>query len=322
MEFRPVSYEEYDRKSLPLVNRVAERASKALDRVRPRWGGGRFGELCDRVKKKVDEVKRVTKEAGENIDLFRPFILDNAYILRADHIRALRDRLPAEERALLPWSPETIDWYDYFLNIHFPGLQKWVLPELDETYAAKPKSVYAYHDLLELFDTTTKLHATRVALRMERGKRQESYSYQNLQELATRAGTFLVGENCRAGDRVILYAKNAPEWSMAFFGVLKAGGTVVPVANDSTTAELVNIARASGAVGLIIGEDLLDNVLILPPLLPRKACPRGSGPLRRCLRCRRSRLKKNANARCTAGTARIPWLRSFLPRAPPGTPRG
>lgn len=270
MEFRPVTYEEYDKKSLPLVNRLAERASETLDRVRPRWAGGRFGDSVDRVKKKVDEVQRVTKEAGENIDLFRPFILDNAYVLRSDHIRALRDRLPAEERALLPWSPETIDWYDYFLNIHFPGLQKWVLPELDETYAAKPKSVYAYHDLLELFDTTTKLHATRVALRMERGKRQESYSYENLQELATRAGTFLVGENVRLGDRVILYAKNAPEWSMAFFGVLKAGATVVPVAHDSTTAELVNIARASGAVGVIAGDDLLDKRPDLPSALSKE----------------------------------------------------
>jgi long-chain acyl-CoA synthetase len=279
MEFRPVSYEEYDKKSLPMVSRMAERASKALDRARPRWGGGRFAEIVDRVKKKVDDVKRVTKEAGENIDLFRPFILDNAYVLRADHIRALRDRLPAEDQALLPWSPETIDWYDYFMNIHFPGLQKWVLPELDETYAAKPKSVYAYHDLLELFDTTTKLHATRVALRMERGKRQESYSYQNLQELATRAGTFLVGENARAGDRVILYAKNAPEWSMSFFGILKAGCTVVPVAHDSTTAELVNIARASGATGLMIGDDLLDKRADLPVALRKEGLPTRLWPI-------------------------------------------
>ena len=52
-----------------------------------------------------------------------------------------------------------------------------MLPELDETYAARPKQVYSYHDLLELFDTTTKLHATRPALRIERGGREETYSY-------------------------------------------------------------------------------------------------------------------------------------------------
>ena len=56
----------------------------------------------------------------------------------------------------------------------------------------EPKQVYSYHDLLELFDTTTKLHATRPALRIERGGREETYSYADLQELATRVGVFLV----------------------------------------------------------------------------------------------------------------------------------
>ena len=61
--------------------------------------------------------------------------------------RSLR---PADQK-LLRWGPEDLDWYDYWMNIHFPGLQKWVLPELDSTYAPKPKQVYSYHDLLEVF---------------------------------------------------------------------------------------------------------------------------------------------------------------------------
>ena len=80
-----------------------------------------------------------------------------------------------------------------------------MLPELDETYAPQPKQVYSYHDLLELFDTTTKLHATRPALRMERGGREEIYSYAELQELATRVGVFLAvarRRRRRAGDAV------------------------------------------------------------------------------------------------------------------------
>src|SRR6185369_1322622 len=45
---------------------------------------------------------------------------------------------------------------------------------------------------------------------------------------------------------------------MAYFGILKLGATAVPVANDSTVAEIVNVARASGATGLLIGDDLHD----------------------------------------------------------------
>jgi long-chain acyl-CoA synthetase len=267
MEFRPVTPEAYERGSLPLVNRLARRSSQALTGVRPDWGAGRFTEWLDRGIRGLREVARVTDEARENIEMFRPFILENAYVLRADHIRALRDRMPALDRKLLVWGPEDLDWYDYWMNIHFPGLERWVLPELDSTYAPKPKQVYGYHDLLELFDTTTKLHAARPALRIERGRREEIYTYADLQELATRAGAFLVGQGVKGGDRVILFAKNGPEWSMAYFGILKLGATVVPVANESTVAELVNIARASGATGLVIGDDLLDRRSQLPAAL-------------------------------------------------------
>ncbi len=256
MEFRPVTPDDYERKSLPLVNRVAKRTAKVLGRTRPRWGAGRLTEWIDRGIKGLDEVVRVTDEARENIELFKPFILENEYILRADNIRALRDRMPAADRQLLCWGPEDLDWYDYWMNTHFPGLEKWVLPELDSTYAPKPKQVYSYHDLLELFDTTTKLHATRPAVRIERGQREEIYKYSELQELATRVGAFLVGEGTEAGTRIMLLAKNGPEWSMAYFGILKVGATAVPIANESTVAEIVNLARASGASGILIGDDL------------------------------------------------------------------
>jgi long-chain acyl-CoA synthetase len=256
MEFRPVSQEEYEARSIPLVNRMAQKASSALARIRPRWGAGRFSEVIDRLKKNVEELSRVTDEAQKNIELFRPFILDNAYIFRADNIRALRDRFDADDQNRLRWGPEALDWYDYWMNIHFPGLQRWVLPELDQTYAARPKQIYSYHDLLELFDTTTKLHATRPALRIERGKREEIYSYADLQELASRVGGFLLGEAVAPGDRVILYAKNSPEWAMSYFGILKAGGTAVPIGFESSVAEIVNIARASSATGILIDDGL------------------------------------------------------------------
>ncbi len=258
MEYRPVTQEHFDSTSLPQFNRVAKRISNTLGKIRPSWGAGRFTAVVDRVKKGFDEIDRVTAEAAENIELFRPFIFENAYVFRADNIRALRDRMPAADQAKLFWGPETLDLYDYWMNIHFPGLARWVLPELDETYASKPKQVYSYHDLLELFDTTTKLHATRVALRIERNKREEIYSYADLQELASRVGVFLLGAGIAPGERVMLWAKNCPEWSMAYFGVLKTGAAAVPVDRELKVPELVNIARASGASGMLVGDDLLE----------------------------------------------------------------
>jgi len=273
MEMRGATYEEYRRWSFPQARKIVGKVSDVLEKARPKWGGARFGALVDRLKKGVDEVMRVTGEAESNIDLFLPFTRDNQYIFRCDNIRAIRARMPDADKLLLNWNPESLDWYDYFLNIHFPGLAKWVLPELDATFAPKPKSIYAYTNLLELFDTSTKLHATRTAMRMDRGEREEVYSYENLQELAGRAGAFLVGHEVKQGDRVMLFAKNAPDWSMAYFGILKAGGTVVPVGYESTVEELVNIARASQAVGLIGGDELLEKRAKLGPALKAAELP-------------------------------------------------
>ncbi|MBC7910333.1 MAG: AMP-binding protein, partial [Pyrinomonadaceae bacterium] len=160
------------------------------------------------------------------------------------------------ESALLQWNPEKLDWYDYWMNVHFPGLKKWVFPTLEDEMREKPKRVYTYRDLLELFETTTKRHATRVAMRIERDGRKEQYTYADLRELATRAAAFLASEGIKPANRVMLLSHNAPEWGMTYFGVMKAGATCIPVDPTSSTDEVVTFARAGGASGIVISEEM------------------------------------------------------------------
>src|SRR5687768_18478622 len=123
---------------------------------------------------------------------------------------------------------------------------------------AKPKRVYTYRDLLELFETSTKRHATRVAMRIERDGRKEQYTYADLRELATRVAGFLASQGIKSGDRVLLVSSNAPEWGMSYFGVLKAGATCIPCDPESSTEEILNFVRAGNAAGMICSEALLD----------------------------------------------------------------
>jgi long-chain acyl-CoA synthetase len=219
MEPRPVSTSQYERTSVPMFNSAAKKASSLLDRVRPRWGGGRFGEVIDLVKSNVERVEELTRETTEAFDMFRPFTIENAYVFRSDNVRSLFDRISEDERSLLTWNPEKFDWYDYWLNIHLPGLTKWVFPTLEDEMRAQPKRVYTYRDLLELFETSTKRHATRVAMRIERDGRKEQYTYADLRELATRVAGFLASHGIKQGDRVMLVSSNAPEWGMTYIGV-------------------------------------------------------------------------------------------------------
>jgi long-chain acyl-CoA synthetase len=253
---RAVSTSGFEKFSVPMFNSAAKKASSLLDRARPRWGGGRVVEVIDRMKTTVDRVDEITHETTEAFEMFRPFTIDNAYIFRSDNVRSLFARIRKEEQGLLSWYPEKLDWYDYWLNKHLPGLKKWVFPTLEEDMRAQPKRIYTYRDLLELFETSTRRHATRVAMRIERDGRNEQYTYADMRELATRAAGFLASEGIKPGDRVMLVSHNAPEWGMTYFGVLKTGASCIPVDPESSLEEIINFARAGEASGIVISEKL------------------------------------------------------------------
>ena len=263
MEPRPVTVSKFENTSVPMFNSAAKKASSLLDRVRPRWGGGRVGEVIDKVKTSVERVEEFTRETSEAFDMFRPFTVENAYVFRSDNVRALFNRISEDERNLITWNPEMFDWYDYWLNIHLPGLTKWVFPTLEDEMRAQPKRVYTYRDLLELFETATKRHATRVAMRIERDGRKEQYTYADLRELATRVAGFLASQGIKHGDRVMLVSSNSPEWGMSYFGVLKTGATCIPCDPESSTQEILNFARAGNAAGIICSETVLNDNPVL-----------------------------------------------------------
>jgi long-chain acyl-CoA synthetase len=254
----PVSPERFDKTSVPLMNKAAKKTSELLDRAKPRWGGGRYEGVINRMKQTVDRVEEQTREAKEAFEMFLPFTVENEYVFRSDNVRALFNRIRADEQQLLTWNPEQFDWYDYWMNIHLPGLKKWVLPTLEEDMRAQPKRVYTYRDLVELFETTTKRHETRVAMRIERDGRKEQYTYGDLRELATRAAAFFASHAIKSGDRILLFSQNAPEWGMTYFGVLKAGATCIPIDAESSTNEVVNFAGAGDAAAIVISQKLLD----------------------------------------------------------------
>jgi len=258
IEPRPVSAERFDSTSIPMISNTAKKVSSFLDKAKPRWGGGRYEGVINRMKSAVDQIEESTREAKEAFEMFHPFTVENAYIFRSDNVRALFDRMSEDERPLLTWNPQTFDWYHYWLDTHLPGLKKWVLPTLEEDLRKQPRRIYTYRDLLEMFATTTKRHATRVAMRIERDGHKEQYTYADLGELATRAAAFLVSQGVNPGDRVMLFSHNAPEWGMTYFGVLKAGATCIPVDPESSTDEVVNFARAGEASGIAISARLLE----------------------------------------------------------------
>jgi long-chain acyl-CoA synthetase len=53
-------------------------------------------------------------------------------------------------------------------------------------------------------------------------------SYAKVNDLASRFGSALISSGLQKGDRVAIFSPNTPQFVIAYFGTLKAGGVVVP----------------------------------------------------------------------------------------------
>ncbi len=256
VETQTVRHRTYELVSAPMLNKLAKRADSLLDRASPRWGGGRIGNIVSDIKKSVESFEQTTKETMDAFAMFKPFMIDNEYLYRSDNVRALLSVVREKEKNLLPWYPEKLDWYDYWLNVHFPGMRKWVLPTLEEELKAVEKRSYTYKDLLDLFDTSVKRFPTRVAMRIERHGRKEQYTYEDVNELTMRAAGFFAKNGIGSGIRVILFSNNMPEWGMTYFGILKTGATAIPIDPASTVDEIIAFANAGEASAIVVSPKL------------------------------------------------------------------
>lgn len=259
-EPKSVSYGQYEKTSAPLVHGFAKWAKKTIDEQRPRWGAPTLNALLDRAKEELDEVEDQTRRVVAVVDIFKPFIWENRYVFRCDNVRELYARMSPEEIAKIPWDPNQYNWRDYWLNVHMPGMEKWVFPGLEEETSKKVHTIKPHRDLLEMFEATCEAHRERVALRMFAGEDgdqlgvegRDQFTYGLMHQYAERVGHFLLRQGVTRGDRVMLLSENRPEWPIAYFGILKAGGVAVPLDWQLTEAEVINLARSSAAHTLLV----------------------------------------------------------------------
>jgi hypothetical protein len=65
------------------------------------------------------------------IELFEPFILLNEHDFVAENIEKLSYALVPEEREQFGYDTSSLDWWEYWINIHIPALRKWTYPLIE-----------------------------------------------------------------------------------------------------------------------------------------------------------------------------------------------
>jgi thioester reductase-like protein len=113
----PVSKQRYERLSIPMQKAVVSRINKTATL----WMS----------KPPLAKAERDLVRAEKLIELYEPFILHNEHVFECENARLLSAALSPEERELFDFSPEKIDWWDYWINIHIPALRRWCYPLME-----------------------------------------------------------------------------------------------------------------------------------------------------------------------------------------------
>jgi thioester reductase-like protein len=114
----PVSKERYNRMSAPAQRAII----KAIQRI---------AAPLPLKKAPLAKADRNLEKVEKLIELFEPFILENEHDFIADNIEKLSQALIPEERDVFGYDTFSLDWHDYWINIHIPALRKWTYPLIE-----------------------------------------------------------------------------------------------------------------------------------------------------------------------------------------------
>jgi len=135
----------YRTTSVPLLRRLAGAARAAADlaagalealpeparALLPRALGDDPAAKARGWSRQADRAQKKLGELDETVARFRPFVLEFDVTFEAAALEGLAARLVAAEQAAFGWEPRSIDWRAYWLDVHLPGLRRWVWPLLE-----------------------------------------------------------------------------------------------------------------------------------------------------------------------------------------------
>ena len=118
MDAIPVSKERYRRMSAPAQRAIV----KSIQRIMA---------PLPLKKTPLAKAERSLERVEKLINLFEPFILDNEHDFVADNVEKLSQALVPEERETFGYDTRSIDWWEYWIDIHIPALRRWTYPLIE-----------------------------------------------------------------------------------------------------------------------------------------------------------------------------------------------
>jgi thioester reductase-like protein/phosphoserine phosphatase len=114
----PVSKERYQRMSAPAQRAIIQSIQKIMAPLPLK-------------KTRLARAERNLEKVEKLIELFEPFILQNEHDFVAENIEQLSHELLRDEKEYFAYDTRSIDWWDYWINVHIPALRRWTYPLIE-----------------------------------------------------------------------------------------------------------------------------------------------------------------------------------------------
>ena len=111
----------------------------------------------------------------------------------------------------------------------------------------------------ELFEITLSRFADRPCFTVFEPDRKD-LSYREAYEKIMKGAALLVSKGIKAGDKVLLNGKNSPDWAIAYFAIMTAGGVAVPIDNQMHTDRCMRLSEYADVKFALCDFDVLEKM--------------------------------------------------------------
>ena len=118
MDAIPVSKTRYNRMSAPAQRAIV----KSIQRIMA---------PLPLKKTPLAKAERNLERVEKLVELFEPFILHNEHDFVADNVEKLSYALVEEERETFGYDTRSLDWWEYWIDVHIPALRRWTYPLIE-----------------------------------------------------------------------------------------------------------------------------------------------------------------------------------------------
>ena len=89
---------------------------------------------------------------------------------------------------------------------------------------------------------------------------RKEISYKEAYRKILKGAAYLKSKGIKKGDRVLLNGKNSPDWAIAYFAILAAGGVIVPIDNQMHADRCMRLSEFAKARFAICDLDVLEKM--------------------------------------------------------------